>query len=345
MTIIGAAAALSVAGMVAAGPTPLALQVLDARLHELVPVQPTLERVATGFGFTEGVTWVPRDGGYLLFSDIPANVIYRWAPGDAQARVFLEKAGYQGHDTWRAGMPFNNGKAEGAPDYEAFNMFGSNGNTLDPQGRLVIATWGGRSIVRVEADGRRTLLADRHQGRRLGGPNDVVVRRNGDIYFTDTFGGMLKLEQDPSREIDHNAVFRLRDGVLTEVAADMPNVNGLAFSPDESTLYVTGSGDNHLRAYPVQADGLLGEGRLFCDLSTLPGPGITDGLRVDVQGNVWTTAPGGVRILAPDGTALGHVPLPEPATNLEFGGADRRMLYISTPTSIYRMPTRIAGAR
>lgn len=321
------------------------VEVWKPELTALIEPQVTLEKVASGFGFTEGATWVNRDGGYLLFADIPANVIYRWSPTATQAEVFLHKTGYQGVDGWRVGMPFNNGKAQDSADYETFNLLGSNGNTLDPEGRLVIAAWAGRAIVRVEHDGSRTQLADRYQGKRFGGPNDLVVHRNGDVYFTDTFGGMLKLERDASREIDHNAVYRIHNGQVLEVLRDMPNVNGLAFSVDESVLYVTGSGDNYIRAYPVHQDGTVGAGRMFADLSQREGAGITDGMRVDAHGNVWTSGPGGLYVISPEGLQLGFIPLPELATNLEFGGADGRTLYITTPTSIYRLATKIGGAK
>ncbi|MCL8385451.1 SMP-30/gluconolactonase/LRE family protein [Xanthobacter aminoxidans] len=325
------------------------IRALDPRFADLVSATADLQQITTGFGFTEGVTWVQNGThGHLLFSDIPANVIYRWTPDRAGAGsldVFLEKAGYQGHDVWRVGMPFTNGKAPDDPGYEQFNMFGSNGITLDLEGRVVIATWGGRSIDRIEEDGRRTVVADRFDGKRFGGPNDVVVCRNGYIYFTDTFGGMLGLGEDPSRELDINAIYRIRDSEVIRVIDDIPNVNGLAFSPDETVLYANGSIDNFIRRYDVDADGNISNGSLFYDFADVPGDGITDGMRVDVAGNLWTTAPGGVWALSPDGAPLGMIALPEGGSNLVFGGPDRKTLYISAATSIYRIETKIAGAR
>jgi gluconolactonase len=212
--------------------------VKDPSLEALIAPDAQLELAASGFGFTEGVTWVQRgDEGYLLFSDIPAHVIYRWSP-NGEIAIHLEKSGYQKPDLWRVGMEFTNGKPPDDPGFEKFTMCGSNGLALDPEGRLVIATWAGRSIVRIEHDGARTTLADRFDGKRFGGPNDVVVRSDGSIYFTDTFGGMLKRDKDPSREIDINAVYRVQEGEVTRVVDDIPSTNGLAFSTSGATMSV-----------------------------------------------------------------------------------------------------------
>lgn len=318
---------------------------MDERVDELISPDAKLEAVVTGFGFTEGVTWINAGpDSHLLFSDIPANVIYRWIPG-GKAEIYLEKTGYQGVDVWRVGMPFTNGRPEGHPQFEQFNMFGSNGLTLDQEGRLIIATWGGRSIVRIEMDGQRSVLAETYQGKRFGGPNDVVVRKDGSIYFTDTFGGMAKLGEDPRCEIDINAIYMIRNGNVVRVVDDIPNTNGLAFSPDEKVLYANGSIDNYIRCYDVLADGTMTNGQIFADLRDQSGIGITDGMRVDERGNLWSTGPGGVWIFSAEGTRLGRIPLPEGGTNLVFGGAERRTLFISCPTTIYRIETLVAGAR
>ncbi|MBI2515828.1 MAG: SMP-30/gluconolactonase/LRE family protein [Opitutae bacterium] len=312
-------------------------------LDALISPDATIELVATGFGFTEGVTWVQQGAnGCLLFSDIPANVIYRWSPG-GKVEIYLEKSGYLKPDLWRVGMEFTNGKPPDDPGFEKFNMCGSDGLALDRQGRLVIATWAGRSIVRIEQDGRRTVLADRYQGRRFGGPNDVVVCKDGSIYFTDTFGGLLKMEKDPSKEIDVNAIYMIRDGRVTRVADDIANTNGLAFSPDERFLYANGSIDRFIRRYRVQADGTLTDSTLFIDLHSEKEAGITDGMKVDALGNLWTSGPGGVWVISPAGKPLGVISLPEEATNLVFGDADRKTLYISAKTSIYKIRVHVAG--
>ena len=321
------------------------IEVKDASLEALIAPEAQVEMVASGFGFTEGVTWVQRgDEGYLLFSDIPANVIYRWS-SDGEIAIHLEKSGYQKPDHWRVGMEFTNGKPPDDPGFEKFTMCGSNGLALDPLGRLVIATWAGRSIVRIEHDGARTTLAERFEGKRFGGPNDVVVREDGSIYFTDTFGGMLKRDKDPSREIEINGVYRIQDGEVTRVLDDIPSTNGLAFSPDETIFYANGSQDRYVRRYDVRPDGTLADSALLIDLNGEPAPGITDGMKVDEKGNLWTTGPGGVWIISPEGRPLGVVPLPENGTNLVFGDADRKTLYISAHTSIYKVRTKVAGAR
>jgi gluconolactonase len=190
----------------AQGPEAKPVERKDTALDALLAPDAKLEVVKSGFGFTEGVTWVQRGKiGYLLFSDIPANVVYRLSQ-DGKLTIHLEKAGYQKPDLWRVGMPFTNGKREGDPGFEKFNMSGSNGLALDRQGRLVIAAFGSRSIDRIEKNGKRTVLADRYQGKRLSGPNDVIVAKNGTIYFTDTYSGMLKLDTDPSKEMNEFGV-------------------------------------------------------------------------------------------------------------------------------------------
>src|SRR5262249_50947516 len=171
----------------------------DPALAELLDPTAKLEKVAGGFGFTEGALWVPKGQGYLLFSEMPGNVIYKWTP-DGKVSVYMEKCGYQGVDIWRVGFMQTNGKLKGEPAYEEFPMIGCNGLTLARQGRLVIATWGGRSIDRIETNGKRTVLADKFEGKRFGGTNDVVVKKDGTIYFTDGYGGLRLREDDPRKE-------------------------------------------------------------------------------------------------------------------------------------------------
>jgi gluconolactonase len=315
----------------------------DAALDALISPDAKLEKIAGGFGFTEGALWVPvGEGGYLLFTDIPGNVIYKWTP-DGNVSVHMEKCGYRGVDIWRVGFMQTNGKKPGEPGFEEFPMIGCNGLTLDRQGRLVIATWAGRSIDRIEHNGKRTVLADRWEGKRFGGTNDVVVKKDGTIYFTDGFGGLRQREKDPGREIFTNGVYMIRNGQVTRVIGDMPNTNGVVFSPDEKILYANGSRDRNIRAYDVNPDGTLSNGRMFIDLNSDPAPGITDGLRVDVNGNLWETGPGGIWIISPAGKHLGTILLPELGANVEFGDADRKTLYIAARTSIYRIRVNIPG--
>lgn len=298
---------------------------------------------ATGFGFTEGLTWVPQGNtGYLLFSDIPANVIYR-ADMDGTYSVYLEKSGYQKPDLWRTGMRFNNGKDPNDPAYEEFNLSGSNGLTLDQEGRLVIATWGGRSIDRIELDGTRTVVADRYDGKRFGGTNDVVVTRDGRIYFADGFGGMPERAEDPSNEMGTAGIYMIRDGVVSRVIEVSPDANGLVFSPDEKTLYVNNSGGKIIRTYDVNPDGTVSGEQIFADLSATNGAGITDGMKVDIEGNLWTSGPGGIYIFSPAGEALGFIETPGAVANLVFGGPERKTLFIASRTDIYSMPVKISG--
>jgi len=335
---------LATGSSVAQTPDVRAVVRLDPALDDLVSPDARLERVIGGFGFTEGALWVQAgERGHLLFSDIPANVIYKWTPGDDKASVHLDRSGYTGQDIWRVGFIQTNGKDRNDPLFEEFPMIGSNGLTLDREGRLIIATWAGRSIDRIEKDGKRTVLADRYEGKRFGGTNDVIVKKDGSIYFTDTFGGLRLREKDPKKELDFNGVYRLKDGVVTLIVNDIPNTNGLAFSPDEKYLYANGSRDRYVKRYDVLADGTVANGRMFIDLSKEQAPGITDGMRVDVKGNLWETGAGGVWIISPEGKHLGTILTPELAANVEFGDADRKTLYIAARTSIYRIRVNIPG--
>src|SRR5436190_10372563 len=222
---------------------------LEPALDAVVSADAKVELVKGGFGFTEGPVWVQKGReGYLLFTDIPGNVVWKLTP-DGKASVYESNVGYNGPEVWRWGGIQNNGFDKSDPKFEEFAMIGADGLTLDRQGRLILATFAGRSLMRIEANGKRTVLADRYEGKRLGGPNDVVVKRDGAIYFTDTFGSFRLREKDPRRELDFNSVFRWKDGKLSLVVKDMPSTNGLAFSPDEKHLYVNGGRDNYVNRY------------------------------------------------------------------------------------------------
>jgi len=316
---------------------------LESSLDALVSPDAKLELVKGGFGFTEGALWVQKGkSGYLLFSDIPANVIYKWTP-DGKVSVYLDHSGYTGQDIWRVGFMQTNGKDKSDPLFEEFPMIGSNGLALDREGRLIIATWAGRSIDRIEKNGKRTVLADRYEGKRFGGTNDVVVKKDGSIYFTDGFGGLRLREKDPTKELDFNGVYMLRNGHVTRVITDITNTNGLAFSPDEKYFYANGSRDKFVKRYEVQPDGTLNNGIMFIDISKDSTPGITDGMRVDNKGNLYETAAGGVWIISPEGKHLGTILTPELAANVEFGDADRKTLYIAARTSIYKIRVNTPG--
>lgn len=342
------AAVLCVTALTAAAqaqqPSAMAVRRLDPSLDALIAPDAKLELVKTGFGFTEGAVWVPRGkAGYLLFSDIPANVIYMWSPLDDKVSVYLDHSGYTGRDIRRVGFMQTNGKDKSDPKFEEFPMIGSNGLTLDQEGRLIIATWAGRSIDRIDWDGKRTVLADRYDGKRFGGTNDVIVKKDDAIYFTDGFGGLRHTTSDPRKELDFNGIYMLKDGKVTLVIKDIPNTNGLAFSPDEKILYANGSRDRYVKRYDVLPDDTLSDGQMLIDMNSDPAHGITDGLRVDARGNLWETGPGGVWIITPDGKHIGTIPTPELAANVEFGDADRKTLYIAARTSIYKIRTNVRG--
>ena len=276
------------------------------RLKELVE-DGDPELLATGFQFTEGPVWMP--GGYLLFSDIPADRIYKWTPK-------------RGAEVWRE--PSGN----------------SNGLTVDRQGRLVVCEHGNRRVSRIEPDGTLTVLADAYGGRRLNSPNDVVVRSDGCIYFTDPPYGI----EPEQREQPCNGVYRiLPDGTLELLADDFDRPNGLAFSPDERVLYIDDSPRRHVRAFDVLPDGRIANSRLFADMDH-PQPGSPDGMKVDRNGNVYVTGATGVWVFEPDGTHLGVIVTPERPANCAWGDDDRKTLYITARSSLYRVRVKIAGA-
>jgi gluconolactonase len=320
-----------------------AVERLDPALDALVSADAKVELIKGGFGFTEGPVWVQRGReGYLLFTDIPGNVIWKLTL-DGTASIYQSQVGYTGPEVWRWGGINNNGRERNDPQFEEFAMIGADGMTLDRQGRLIVATFAGRSLMRIDQNGRRTVLADRYEGKRFGGPNDVVVKRDGAIYFTDTYGAFRLREKDPRRELDFNSVFRWKDGKLSLVVKEMPSTNGLAFSPDEKYLYVNGGRDNYVNRYDVQADGSLANGKLFIDMRGRSERGITDGLRVDTKGNLYETGPGGVWVISPEGKHLGTIRAPEQSTNVGFGEADRKTLFIAARTGIYKIRVNTPG--
>lgn len=264
------------------------------------------EVLATGFQFTEGPIWMP-DGG-LLFSDIPANCIHRWTP-EAGVEVWREPSG------------------------------NSNGLTLDTQNRLIACEHGNRRVSRTETDGTITTLADRYQGKRLNSPNDVVVRSDGTIYFTDPPYGIEPEEQ----ELPYNGLYRiLLNGTLKLLADDFLRPNGLAFSSDESILYVDDSDGRHVRAFDVLPGGGLTNSRVIADMDH-PQPGSPDGMKIDVEGNLYVTGATGLWVFEPDGTCLGVLVFPERPANCAWGDADRKSLYLTARTSLYRIRVKVPG--
>jgi len=304
---------------------------VDPRFDELVPADAKLEVLAEGFEWTEGPVWSKFEG-YLLFSDIPRNTIYRWDEENG-LRVYIRPAGYSGAEP---------------PGFE----LGTNGLLFDAEGRLVACDHGNRQIVRFDTTNfTRTTLADRYEGKRLNSPNDAVFRSNGDLYFTDPPYGLRGLNDSPLKELPYNGVYRLSaDGELTLLTDELSFPNGIAFSPDESHVYVNAD-YNRIMRYAVNADGTLSNGEVFIE-----GEG-SDGIKVDERGNVYTTSgagPGEVRITSPEGVRLGTLKLPvfnrEPAvqicaTNIAFGDDDSKGLYITACEHNYRVQMNVAGIR
>ena len=313
---------------------------LDSAFDTLISPDAEFQKIKDGFGFTEGITCVQRgNSGYVLLSDMWTNQIYKVTP-DGQMSLYLDHSGYTGFDIFRVGMA---SPGQG-PNEDKWYQIGSNGLALDREGRLLIATWTGRSIDRIEKNGKRTTLADRYDGKRFGGTNDLVVKKDGAIYFTDGLGGMRKGANDPAKELDQRGVFMLKDGKVSMVVKDMPATNGLAFSPDEKYLYVNASFRNFIRRYEVQPDDTLTNGRMFYDMSDDKADGITDGMKVDINGNLWETGPGpAIWIISPEGKHLGTVRLPEISANLCFGDNDHKSIYVAGRTTIYKIRVKTPG--
>jgi gluconolactonase len=308
---------------------------INPALDEIVPFDSKVEKVAGNFGFLEGPVWVQK-GGYLLFSDIPANVINKFNPADGKVSIAFPYSGFTGADSSGVGMQMDNGSA-------LVILLGSNGIALDPQGRIVFCTHGDHQIVRVEPDGRRTVLASQFEGKRLNSPNDLVFKSGGDLYFTDPPAGLREGDKDPKKELPFNGVFLFKDGKLRLLLKDMALPNGLAFTPDEKFLYVNDSAKKTITRYEVLPDDSLGNGQLFIDMNADKGPGVPDGMKVDQKGNVYCTGPGGVWIMSPEGRHLGTILTTELPANLAFGDSDHKTLYLTARTGLYRIRLKIPG--
>lgn len=303
--------------------TPVATTITqnDPALDAIVSPNAQIEKLAEGFSFIEGPIWHPE--GYLLFSDPNRNMIYKWTP-QGELSIFRERSGYQGADIADYSQP------------------GSNGLTLDGEGRLTICEHGNRRISRIEKDGRERVLADRYEGFRLNSPNDLVYRSDGTLYFTDPPFGLPKFHDDPRRELPYAGVYALRNGKLSLVANDFTGPNGLAFSPDEKYLYVC-NWDIHKKIvmrYNVASDGSLSKGTLFHDFADAPGEEALDGLKVDPRGNLFVSGPGGIRIISSTGKHLGTISGPELPANFAWGDADGGTLYMTARTGLYRIRLR-----
>lgn len=298
---------------------------------KLIPKDAVIEKIADGFDWSEGPIWVNKDGGYLLASDIPKNSIFKWQEGKEKT-LFLKPAGYTGSKE-RGGEP------------------GSNGLTLDSEGRLTLCEHGDRRVTRIEKDGKtKTVLVDKYDGKRFNSPNDLCYKSNGDLYFTDPPYGLEKNWDDPARELDFCGVYRLsKDGKLTLLTKEMTRPNGICFSPDEKTLYVANSDPKKAiwMSFPVKADGTLGEGKVFFDATKSVGEekkGLPDGMKADKDGNLFATGPGGVLVFSPDGKHLGTLATGVATSNCNWGN-DGTVLYITADKALARVKTSTKGNR
>ena len=304
---------------------------LDPALDQLIAPDASVEVLAEGYDWSEGPVWV-KDGGFLLFSDVPRNVILRWKQGEG-SREWLTPSGYTGSEP-RGGEP------------------GSNGLTLDREGRLVICQHGDRRIARMEAPmstpaPKFSTVADRFQGARFNSPNDLVFHSNGDLYFTDPPYGLIKQAEDPARDMNYQGVFRRSaGGEVTLVTREMTRPNGIAFSPDEKKLYVAQSDPEApiWRVFDAAADGSFKSSRIFFDASALSKTrkGLPDGMKVDAAGNLFATGPGGVLVLSAAGKHQGTILTGQATGNCAFGD-DGRTLYITADMYLMRVRLRTKG--
>lgn len=340
-------------GPVALTPSEVNVEVVrnDPAMDEVVGPNPKVFKLAEGFKFTEGPIWINKDDGYLLFSDPNANTIYKYKPNgneEGNLEVFRTPSGYSGADIAEYGQP------------------GSNGLTLDPQGRLTINQHGNHRVVRDEQDGTQTILADSYKGKRLNSPNDLVYRSDGTLFFTDPPFGFPKAFEDARKQLLFSGVFSIYKGKLQLISKDFTGPNGIALSPDEKYLYVgnwpralTGQhervgddaineiGEKHkaIMRYEVQADGTLRNGKLFFDFTSAPGEDGLDGIKVDQKGNLYVSAPGGLWVISREGKHLGTIITPRHAHNFNWGDADGKMLYLCARSGLYRIHLNIAGVR
>jgi gluconolactonase len=316
------------------------IQKLDPALDQIVPADAKLERIATGLNkWTEGPVWTRT--GSLLFAEIPSNNIDIWTPGH-DVQVFIHPSGYEGSEPFKGTEP------------------GSNGMTLDADGRVSVAGHARRNVWRLESvdpKAQITVLADSYEGKKLNSPNDLVYKSDGSLYFTDPpYGLQTQGDDDPLKELKFNGVFRVvgarkqKPGAppdhnkLQLIIKDLPRPNGIAFSPDQKFLYIADSGKKVWMRYPVKADGSVGDGTLFCDPSSDKAPGGPDGIRVDKKGNLYGSGPGGVWIISPEGKHLGTIKVPEVVSNIAWGDAGTT-LYITASTSVHRIKLNIPGFR
>jgi len=316
-------------GPVAMTPREVNVEVVrnDEAMNAIVGPNPKIFKLAEGFKFTEGPIWV-ADGGYLLFSDPNANTIYKYTK-EGKLEVFRQPSGYSGADIGEYGQP------------------GSNGLTLDTKGRLTINEHGNHRVTRIEKDGSLTVLADSYEGKRLNSPNDLVYRSDGTLYFTDPPFGLSKFFDDPRKELPYSGVYSIHKGRLQLINKDLNGPNGIAFSPDEKYLYV-GNWDEKKKVvmrYEAKSDGTLSNGKVFFDITGAPGEDAIDGIKVDRQGNLYVSGPGGLWVISPAGRHLGTIKAPNHIHNFAWGDEDGESLYLCARSGLYRMRLGIPGMR
>ena len=301
---------------------------IDEKLSSIISPGTKVEKIADGFSFTEGPVWHPD--GYLLFSDPNTNTIYRYDPKNHNVTVYMSHSGYTGADIGEYGQP------------------GSNGLSIDKEGRLIVAQHGNRRIVRHEKKGPVTILADKFDGKRFNSPNDVVLKSDGTVYFTDPPYGLPNFYNDVRKETPQQGVYMIKDGKTILLSTDLGGPNGIAFSPDEKYLYVTNWDirDIHhtktLWRFEVQADGTLKNGKIFFDWNLTEDDEALDGMKVDKEGNLYVSAPGGLWILSEKGELLGKIVTPERPANMAWGD-DGKTLYMTAHTSLYKIRVNTGG--
>lgn len=314
---------------------------LDPAIDAIVGPNPKIFKLAEGFKFTEGPIWV-RDGNYLLFSDPNSNIIYKYAPNGnntGKLEIFRTPSGYSGADIAEYHQP------------------GSNGLTLDPQGRLTINEHGNHRVSRLEKDGRVTVLADNYKGKRLNSPNDLVYRSDGTLFFTDPPFGFPKLYEDQRKQLSFSGVYSIYKNKLQLLSTDLSGPNGIALSPDEKVLYVGNWYDANLYTngktdekkvvvmrYEVNADATLSNGKIFFDMTGAKGEDAIDGIKVDQQGNLYVSGPGGLWVISAAGKHLGTIIAPKHPHNMAWGDDDGKTLYLCARSGLYRMRLNIPGA-
>lgn len=301
---------------------------INPKLNTIITAGTKVEKVADGFSFTEGPVWHPE--GYLLFSDPNTNTIYRYDPSTHNVTVYISHSGYSGADIGEYGQP------------------GSNGLTIDKDGRLIVAQHGNRRIIRHEKKGPVTILADKIDGKRFNSPNDVVLKSDGIVYFTDPPYGLPSFYTDKRKETEWQGIYMIKNGKVQLVSTDLGGPNGLAFSPDEKYFYATNWDIRDIHTtktiwrYEVQPDGTLKNGKVFFDFNFTEDEEALDGLKIDKEGNLFVSAPGGLWILSPDAKILGKVVTPERPANMAWGD-DGKTLYMTAHSSIYKMRVNTGG--